>query len=76
MSHTVNATDTIRSILERRPPAARIFIRHGMHCVGCTMARFETLAEACATYGIATDALLTALNGQEGNRQGASKRSR
>jgi hypothetical protein len=28
-----------------------------MHCVGCAIAPFETLVDACAAYGAAVDAL-------------------
>lgn len=75
MSHVVNANDTIAAVLERRPSAARVFMRRGMHCVGCAMARFETLADACATYGIATDALVGALNRQQAKRPAHPRRS-
>jgi hybrid cluster-associated redox disulfide protein len=76
MSRTVNATDTIAEILAERPDAARILIHRGMHCVGCAMTRFETLAEACAIYGISTDELLADLNRRKGSRRGGSKRPR
>jgi hydroxylamine reductase len=75
MSHTVKATDTIAEILAERPDAARILIDRGMHCVGCAITRFETLAEACTNYGISTDELLAALNRRKGGRR-VSGRSR
>jgi hypothetical protein len=33
-----------------------------MHCVGCAIAPFETLAEACEIYGISLGDLLAELN--------------
>ncbi len=74
--HTIEATDTISMILERQPRAARIFIRLGMHCVGCAMTRHETLTEACATYGISPDVFLSALNAKGKRRQRPSRGSR
>jgi hybrid cluster-associated redox disulfide protein len=76
MSHAVTATDTIAEILARRPGAARLLIDRGMHCVGCAMTRFETLAEACTTYGIPTNELLRDLNREEASRRGRSTRAR
>jgi hybrid cluster-associated redox disulfide protein len=76
MLPTVTANNTIAEILARRPNAARLFIRRGMHCVGCAMARFETLAEACATYGISTDELLQDLKREEAVGRGGSTRRR
>jgi hypothetical protein len=29
-----------------------------MHCVGCDIARFETIADACAIYDVAVEDLL------------------
>lgn len=36
---------------EAMPAAARVFTERGMGCVGCTFARFETLAEVARAYG-------------------------
>ena len=55
---TVNPDDTVADILARWPPAARLFLDRGMHCVGCAIAPFETIAEACAIYGTSVEALL------------------
>jgi hybrid cluster-associated redox disulfide protein len=33
-----------------------------MHCVGCAIAPFETIAEACAIYGLSVEALFAALD--------------
>jgi hybrid cluster-associated redox disulfide protein len=74
--HTVTANNTIADILARRPNAARLFIRRGMHCVGCAMERFETLAEACAIYSISADELLGDLNRRKGSRRRGPKRAR
>jgi len=49
--------------LSKRPHGARILVSHRMHCVGCTIAPFETLAEACDVYGISVQHLLRELNG-------------
>jgi len=32
-----------------------------MYCVGCAIARFETLAEACAVYGVPVEHILNEL---------------
>ena len=58
-----NAHWTIDTLLEARPNAARILMRHGMACVGCVMARFETLAEAAREYRLDLACLLEELEG-------------
>ena len=52
---------TVSRLLASRPPAAVVFVRHGMACVGCAMAPFDTLVEAAAAYGLEPQLLLADL---------------
>ena len=52
---------TIHALLDAHPDAGAVLLRHGMACVGCVMARFETLAEAAREYGLEAGALLAEL---------------
>ena len=52
----------IAEILQIAPDAAPLLIAAGMHCLGCGMARSETLGQACAGHGVDIDELLTKLN--------------
>jgi hybrid cluster-associated redox disulfide protein len=45
-------TMDLDSLLEAYPEAARVFARRGMLCVGCPIARFHTLEDAAALYGL------------------------
>ena len=67
----VNTDDMVSALLIRHPRAARVLLNHGMHCVGCAIARFETLAEACAVYGVPVEGLLDELRerGPEADRE-------
>jgi hybrid cluster-associated redox disulfide protein len=38
-------------VLAECPATARVFLERGLGCVGCTFARFETVAEVAAVYG-------------------------
>lgn len=40
---------------------ARVFVERGMACVGCPMARFETVAEVAAAYHVDAWSLAAAL---------------
>ncbi len=40
---------------------AGVFLKHGMACVGCVIAPFETLAAAVDVYRISIEELLTEL---------------
>jgi hybrid cluster-associated redox disulfide protein len=43
---------TIEALLDACPEALHVLLRHGMACVGCAMAPFETVAEAAREYGL------------------------
>jgi len=49
-------------VLQKYPKTAHIFIAHGMHCIGCVMARFETIEQGAAAHGIDIKKLITDLN--------------
>ena len=57
----IDAALTVEEVIERWPAAARVFVTRRMHCVGCDVARFETLADACRVYGQPLDAVLAEL---------------
>ncbi len=56
-----NCTWTVAEVLDRDPRSIQAFTRLGMACVGCAMARFESLSEALNSYGIKLEQFLLAL---------------
>ena len=62
MNEPLSLDDTLTEVLLKRPFAARVLLHYRMHCVGCAIAPFETLAEACEIYGVSAGELITALN--------------
>jgi hybrid cluster-associated redox disulfide protein len=62
MTERLTASTTVADALLKRPLAARLLVHHRMHCVGCAVAPFETLAEACEIYRVAVQDLLAELN--------------
>ncbi len=42
----------VDDVMRRWPAAIRVFLDHKMRCVGCPMARFHTLEEACREHGV------------------------
>ena len=53
------ANETVAALLAREPRAARVLLDHGMHCVGCAIAPFETMAEICV--GVSLEQLIVEL---------------
>ena len=46
----ISAEMNVDDLVARFPVAARVFIRRGMGCVGCEIARFESLADVARIY--------------------------
>ncbi len=70
MAETLTDQLTMAELMAGWPAATQLLGRRGMACVGCPMARFETVAEAAVAYGFDVDAFLDEV------RRTTSKRSR
>jgi hybrid cluster-associated redox disulfide protein len=55
---------TVEEIIEQYPATSRVFLRRRMHCVGCPIAKFETISDACLIYREPIDEMLAALNAE------------
>jgi len=61
MGMAVTADSTIMDVLQAKPDAANVLFKFGMGCLGCAVARGETIREAAQAHGIPLDELLSAL---------------
>jgi hybrid cluster-associated redox disulfide protein len=61
MDERLTGSTTVAEVLRKCPMAARILVSRRMHCVGCAIAPFETLADACDIYGVSLHDLLAEL---------------
>ncbi len=52
----------IADIVSEHPETMEVFMKHGMHCIGCAAARFENLEQGCIAHGIDADKLVKDLN--------------
>jgi len=53
---------TISQVLETSPETAKIFVRYGMHCLGCFIATGETVEQAAEAHGLDVEELVRELN--------------
>jgi hybrid cluster-associated redox disulfide protein len=58
----IHPDDLIEPALERHSGLAAVFVRRGMACVGCDMARFDTVADAARAYRQRSDDLVAELD--------------
>ena len=61
-SQKIKKTMTFSQIIKKYPKAEEILIKQGMHCIGCPMAKQETLSQGAIAHGINPDKLIEELN--------------
>lgn len=64
MTEKITSDMLIGDILRAHPEAGNILMRFGMHCLGCSIASGESLAQAAEAHGIEIGKLIEALNGK------------
>ncbi|MBN1933220.1 MAG: DUF1858 domain-containing protein [Anaerolineae bacterium] len=52
----------IGDVVRSYPQTIQVFLRHGLMCVGCAVARFENIRDGATAHGINVDALIADLN--------------
>ncbi len=57
--------DTKIGEIAGNPAAAAVFAKHGLGCLGCMLANFETIGQGCAAHGLDVEAILKDLNALE-----------
>ena len=55
--------DLVDDVMRRAPRTIRVFLEFKMGCVGCPLACFHTVADACREHHVNRDAFLAALRG-------------
>ena len=59
---TITKEMTIGQVVENHPETVSVFMRHGLGCVGCAIARFEKVEQGARAHGIDVDLLIKDLN--------------
>ncbi|MHB9095369.1 MAG: DUF1858 domain-containing protein [Eubacteriales bacterium] len=53
---------SIGEVVTKFPQTIPVFMAHGMGCLGCSVSKFENVAEGAAAHGINVDKLVQDLN--------------
>ncbi|NLI61121.1 MAG: DUF1858 domain-containing protein [Clostridiales bacterium] len=59
---SISKSMTIAEVLQIDRETAAIFMRFGMHCLGCPASSGESIEQAAMVHGIDADKLMDALN--------------
>jgi hybrid cluster-associated redox disulfide protein len=49
---SVEATELVDDVMRRWPVTIRVFLNHKMRCVGCPIACFHTVEDACREHDV------------------------
>ncbi|TAN39681.1 MAG: DUF1858 domain-containing protein [Candidatus Methanoperedens sp.] len=59
---TISKENTIEEVVTKYPESVMVFMKHGLHCIGCHVSAFESIEEGAMAHGINVDALVADLN--------------
>lgn len=59
---TITKEMPIGEVVMRYPQTIEVFLRHGLMCIGCAVARFENIEQGARAHGINVDLLMNDLN--------------
>ena len=57
----IDFDDFVGEVMNARPATIRVFLDFRMGCVGCPIAAFHTVDDACKEHGVDRDEFLAAL---------------
>ena len=52
----------IGDVVQNYPQTVEVFLKHGLMCFGCAIARFENVEQGAMAHGINVDTLIKDLN--------------
>jgi len=53
--------DLVDEVMRTRPETIHVFLKYRMGCVGCPIATFHTVEDACREHGVDRDVFMEAL---------------
>jgi hybrid cluster-associated redox disulfide protein len=59
---TITKDMPIGDVVQNYPQTIEVFLKHGLMCFGCAIARFENVEQGAMAHGINVDALMNDLN--------------
>jgi hybrid cluster-associated redox disulfide protein len=59
---TITKEMPIGDVVQNYPQTIEVFLKHGLMCFGCAIARFENVEQGAMAHGINVDALINDLN--------------
>ncbi len=70
----INRKMSIEEVVKKYPETIATFERHGLGCVGCQAALFESIEQGAEVHGIDVDALIADLNKEVKRANGGDRK--
>ncbi|NLG50061.1 MAG: DUF1858 domain-containing protein [Chloroflexi bacterium] len=67
---TISKDMPISEIVRKYPQTVKVFLQHGLMCIGCAAARFENLEQGATAHGIDVEGLVKDLNAAVEDKNG------
>lgn len=62
MTEKITKDMGIADVIQKYPQLVPVFVQHGLGCIGCAMANFESIEQGAAAHGMDVDSLVKDLN--------------
>ncbi|MEA3558302.1 MAG: DUF1858 domain-containing protein [Candidatus Thermoplasmatota archaeon] len=62
MTEMITRDMGISDVIQKYPQLVPVFVQHGLGCIGCALANFESIEQGAVAHGMDVDALMTDLN--------------
>jgi len=62
MTNKITGKEPIGEIVQKYPQTAEVFMKHGMHCLGCAASHFENIEQGAEAHGLDVKKLIEDLN--------------
>ncbi len=53
---------TLGDVVQKFPESAEVMFKHGLHCIGCHVAAWETIEQGAEVHGVNADTLVKDIN--------------
>lgn len=64
----LNEKSNIIETVKNYPAAAQVFAKHGIPCLGCAAAKFETLSDIAEEFGVDVQELIKEIKKEENKK--------
>lgn len=65
---TIGLDDMVDDVLRRYPATVRVFLDYKLRCIGCPIACFHSIDEACRAHAVEPRTFLSALEAMAGSQ--------